>query len=790
MYTNASETNITVRDPDKTVIIIVDFIFICTSAIGAFANILIIYVICRTKSLRTSMNANLVSLSVADLIVCIFLIPIRLILYNIDNTRIGGIDTLCRIDVFLKSMCDSAQLFMLVSTSFERYQSIARPFEKQGHGKRTGVSLTAAWLLSLGLGIFISQYCGDGGTIYPCYDQNHQIFYGHWGDKEKNITLPLGLMCLFLVVVFYGRIMKLLNEHNTSMQKRFKTKVSPAEKITEKSTSNVLKINSTVHVPIPKPEAAKTVQPTGEEHHKPNQMCHNRLQNGTLNIQKNAIVEDSGYNEPEHTARNSDPRLENDNDKIMLDDSKGPKPDHSIRQQDGNDRTQQEYVKYFNVIPKQQKNIHTFPEGDDKVEGKSPLASWRKIIKGRMFNTHTEKEPIERSPDSIKVLNVRETKRFPLIRERVTLAKLETSRAEKLKQKNNAQPSFTQRNRGTMPKAKSASDIYQNSFPKRNKTFFKPTYNSLSTLRGKDKPYSDNSKAGDNQVHPNETLKVYQNATSSSSKDCDTFDAGKPHLTVLRRVSRVIMALMPIRDSDSLSNKIVAEENETQGPSIDRTEGVITFTTAREHVDNIKLRQNLKTNTLNNDNNKINVTIPFNLKSNSNDIKENADVAQQIIKENGDVAQQNTTHEESKGNEVVNLKAKIKKDSLKRVEVVEMDGTVHKKVKVESGAVVGAVCVMNNSNRVQGRRKVEMRTAKNIAILIGTFILLWLPLPVVVIIISSSFDISNVSVEPVLIIASASSLTVALNPILNVLLNKQMRSRTITTLKNCKSKIR
>ena len=776
MNTNASETNITGSVPDNAVIIIVDFIFVCTGAIGAFANILIIFVICRTRSLRTAMNANLVSLSVADLIVCLFLIPVRLILYNSDRNVIVSINALCRIDVFVKTMCDSAQLFMLVATSFERFQSIARPFEKQGHGRRTVVSLIAAWLISLGLGIFNSQYCGDGGSIYPCYDQNHRIFYGHWGDKEKNITLPVGLVCLFLVTVFYGRIMKLLNEHNTSMQKRFKNKVSPVQKLNEKSTSNaVLKINSTVHIPIAKPDAPDVVQTTGEEKYKQDQMGPNPLHNGISNIQKSVIVEDSGYNEP--TARNSDPKLENGNLKETLDGSKEHKPSHMFKPKDGNDRPYVQSVKYFNALSKQNEIVHKAPAYDNQTEGKNPLASWRKVIKGRLFSTHTVKESPESIPESITVLNVRETKRFPLIRERVTLAKLETSLVENLKQKNYVLSNFNARNRGYMKKAKSASDIHQNILFNRNQNVFKPTYNSLSALRGKGNTCSHIPNAGDNQIH-SENFKPYQNDTSSSSTNRDTNGGGKTHLTALHAISRAVIPLEPIRDSDGLSNKNVTGVNETQGPSTNRQEDAIPFT-ARGHMESLNMLQNKSGNAGNNETDQTTDTIPFILESNYKGIKANADEGTQANAGDG-----------SKQNGDLSLKEKLKKESLKRVEVVDMDGTVHKKVKVESGAVVGAVCVMNNSNRVQGRRKVEMRTAKNIAILIGTFILLWLPLPVLVIIFSSNRDISKVSVEPVLIIASASTLTVALNPILNVLLNKQMRSRTITNLKNCKSIIR
>jgi hypothetical protein len=127
--------------------------------------------------------------------------------------------------------------------------------------------------------------------------------------------------------------------------------------------------------------------------------------------------------------------------------------------------------------------------------------------------------------------------------------------------------------------------------------------------------------------------------------------------------------------------------------------------------------------------------------------------------------------------------------TVNNIDVVDFDGTVHKGVRVE-GAVVGAVCVMNTSNKLEGRRKVEMRAAKRIAVLIGSFVALWLPLPIIAAFVSSRKQISSTDLDALLVSSSISTVTVAINPILNLLLNKQLRSAAIVLLKKTANVIR
>ena len=785
MNTNASEIVSTLSAPEHTVII-VDFILICTSVIGAVGNILIIFVICRNRSLRTAMNANLVSLAVADLIVCFFLLPVRLVLYNNEFFGVTNFAALCQIDVFIKTACDSAQLFMLVSTSFERYQSIARPFEKQGHGKRTAISLTVSWILSVGLGTFNSQYCGDGATFYPCYSQGKTIFPGQWGDKERSITLPLGLLCLLLVMLFYGKIMKLLNEHNATMQnrfKKFKNKVNPEKKIAEKSTS-ILKFHSTVPIQVK--------QIDGE------------VQNGLDVEHKSPKNVDSGFNENECNLKDLDSKSPGKNAR-----------DGEVNNKSGHDSTNLQMNETKHNLTKTDKSTNSQTltlNNNAKNNGLNTAMKkgnyitgnpWKKIISDRIFGNSSSKTTKTVSFEPITVLKVRETKRFPLARQRVTLANLESSKANNLNKLNlrrlNSVPL-----RERFRRVKSASALLHNMQENQTQNVETKSSASCSTLQerrngrrligirsasyNREKIQATITKTIEN-IRNSNFVSSNQNDQSSDNKQSNNQNM-KSLVSEWRPMKVVdnspIENINEALECSTDNNKFPTPETENHNNGLESLEDIkLCSVKESEPITNqsdMCVTENILTNN-SQDHNKTgtsynNELIPLKMANGNLDHAESHQPSTSV----------NVT--EKVADEDVVSCIKFKPTPLKRVEVVEMDGTVHKKVKVESGSVVGAVCVMNNSNKVQGRRKVEMRTAKNIAILIGTFILLWLPLPVAVIYFSSSYQTRHVSVEPVLYIASASTLTIAMNPLLNVLLNKQMRSRTINTLRNCKKIIR
>ncbi|ESO91195.1 hypothetical protein LOTGIDRAFT_153627 [Lottia gigantea] len=127
---------------------------------------------------------------------------------------------------------------------------------------------------------------------------------------------------------------------------------------------------------------------------------------------------------------------------------------------------------------------------------------------------------------------------------------------------------------------------------------------------------------------------------------------------------------------------------------------------------------------------------------------------------------------------IPNMPAQNEQKVVKNVAIHDMDGTVHKEdviVENKSKEIVGAVCVYNPKNRVQGKRRVEMRAAKRIAILMGIFLLLWLPFPIDSIICKLITDLHTGCRSSLALLSSISSLTAITNPLLYMLTNKQLK---------------
>ncbi|XP_050413427.1 5-hydroxytryptamine receptor 1A-like [Patella vulgata] len=101
--------------------------------------------------------------------------------------------------------------------------------------------------------------------------------------------------------------------------------------------------------------------------------------------------------------------------------------------------------------------------------------------------------------------------------------------------------------------------------------------------------------------------------------------------------------------------------------------------------------------------------------------------------------------------------------------------------------IVGDVCVYNNKNRVQGKRRVEMRAAKRIGIVMGTFLMFWLPYPITVVVcrnVSFSGFHGEECRSALILLASVSTSTALLNPLLYILTNKQLKAATLKFLKS------
>ena len=122
------------------------------------------------------------------------------------------------------------------------------------------------------------------------------------------------------------------------------------------------------------------------------------------------------------------------------------------------------------------------------------------------------------------------------------------------------------------------------------------------------------------------------------------------------------------------------------------------------------------------------------------------------------------------------------------IKIYSIEGTV-----VSASAtneIAGSVCVINQKSRERGRRKMEARTAKRSAGVIGSFLLCWLLFPIVVILRQHLQKVDSIQkMNDIQMVAiTLATMTTALNPIVYGLVNKQFRTEYMKIMRNCGKK--
>ncbi len=186
-----------------------------TFVVGVLGNLLVCVSVYTNKSLRTPNNALLVNLAIADLLTCIFSVPILLLVYvtSITSSECPNSRTaLCTVQMFFHISSSSIQLFTLASISMERYQAIARPFKTKEQKWRVIASLIASWSAGILLGVMTTLFLRNNPMYIFCNcEKSHSI--PKFDIVHACVLTPLGLICLAIVLFFYGKIFEIVRKH-------------------------------------------------------------------------------------------------------------------------------------------------------------------------------------------------------------------------------------------------------------------------------------------------------------------------------------------------------------------------------------------------------------------------------------------------------------------------------------------------------------------------------------------------------------------------------------------------
>ena len=806
MYHN---TNSSRTYPVDEVMYAINIFYGINMVFGFGANLITIVTIVRTKSLRTPMNVALVSLSVVDLGVSTLVIPVRLTLYN-THINLSDIQLLilCKTDMVIKCVCDYAQPFMLVATSYERYKSIAKPLHSKGELRPVAVFVTVTWLVSVVLGTLTVVGFRDGVTRYPCNYINvnaDTMFNSTY--REGALTLPFGVFCIMCVLLFYIMMIRVLHKHTTDMSKSnkiFKNKVRPSNSFQIKnSKSKPLELHSELNEMQEFPSKQPTLSTTEYPDHSNMTDVQEEI-HVTTNCEpdksQESPVNSSSTKLGEYSSNNGFCKLSIHETRNVLLKRQSSKKFSSLAKQIVSYKRQRSSLSNYRVAPDIKIVGPTFIQLND---AKCDTSEDQTLEPSALSKQTNDTRPCDRLINGQYLLQ--ENACNPIMEK--------TNKVDGFANTVSLDSNFDNKHRVQAQASCVTDDISQEHYHNLNTTnaekdnSIPPTTigSHQESVNGRQKQTSRDRLRKINHFH-NKNANINQTFDNSVATENQWPDSCRKRSTSLpdEKVQYVHCKLQLTANrwkTFKRTNRNNICNHLQSSKSGDKCVNPQTHEINRDmDLPTASVEQLCATGIASNSNSCLQIP-NFDLKPHSH--MENAyqkiggqpvSSAQSVgIDRNvSDGLHPQLTLGSKNAATGINVKENVyaqthtqprsKAPKSVSVDVVDFDGTVHKDVLVR-GAVVGAVCVMNTSNRVAGRRKVELRAAKRVAILIGSFVCLWLPLPLSTLILSPTNDFTSSEINTLLITGAISCLTVTVNPLLSLALNRQLRSASATQIR-------
>ncbi|XP_038048513.1 somatostatin receptor type 5-like [Patiria miniata] len=204
--------------------------------LGLTGNAMVIFAVHRCRRLHTATSLLLANLALADLLLVLLLLPIKLVVEILDHWPLGG--AVCRIMPFISVVSPTCSIYTMTAIALERCYAVLFPLETKSviTMGRTRIAILVIWLFSLVMCVpaFFSKkiwelirgglewtVCGDGWptdavtmgyTIYICV-----LLFG--------VPILIIAVCYILIIVrlFTGkrltRHMRPLSAANVPLQR-------------------------------------------------------------------------------------------------------------------------------------------------------------------------------------------------------------------------------------------------------------------------------------------------------------------------------------------------------------------------------------------------------------------------------------------------------------------------------------------------------------------------------------------------------------------------------------------
>lgn len=114
--------------------------------LGLVGNILVVLVVLRNPCMRSVTNYFLVNLAIADILVCLFCVPINLAASLMSGWIFGSL--MCKMVPFLQGLSVNASINTLMAIAIDRYMAICRPLQNHMTRKMARSIIAVIWVVA------------------------------------------------------------------------------------------------------------------------------------------------------------------------------------------------------------------------------------------------------------------------------------------------------------------------------------------------------------------------------------------------------------------------------------------------------------------------------------------------------------------------------------------------------------------------------------------------------------------------------------------------------------------
>ncbi|XP_031232488.1 pyroglutamylated RF-amide peptide receptor [Mastomys coucha] len=181
-------------------------------ALALFGNSLVIYVVTRSKAMRTVTNIFICSLALSDLLIAFFCIPVTM-LQNISDKWLGGA-FICKMVPFVQSTAVVTEILTMTCIAVERHQGILHVFKinRSIFNQRTKPLMGVVWLAAIIVGSPMWHVQRLEIKYDFLYEKEHVCCLEEWASPMHQriyttfILVILFLLPLLVMLVLYSKI--------------------------------------------------------------------------------------------------------------------------------------------------------------------------------------------------------------------------------------------------------------------------------------------------------------------------------------------------------------------------------------------------------------------------------------------------------------------------------------------------------------------------------------------------------------------------------------------------------